>query len=104
MAARKGPVPGTPKARAGGEATRAKYSGSDHFVNIGRRGGATVLETHGRDYFGEIGKKGGVTTKRLHGHDFYAEIGKKGGSRPKRGKPKWFSDAMQTLGEPAEPG
>jgi general stress protein YciG len=81
--ARKGPVPGTPQARAGGEATRAKYGGSDHFVEIGKRGGSKVLQKHGREYFAEIGKRGGVSTKRLHGQAFYAEIGRVGGSRPK---------------------
>jgi uncharacterized protein len=50
---KRGPAAGTPEARRGGEAVRAKY---------------------GRDFFSRIGKKGGDTVRREHGPDFYRRL------------------------------
>lgn len=71
-----GPEPGSPKARNGGLAVKAKY-GIEHFRRIGREGGARLKET-GAD-FSELGTRGGAATLARHGREHYKRIGRKGG-------------------------
>jgi general stress protein YciG len=77
---KRGPQPGSEKAKHGGQAVREKY-GPDFYSRIGKKGGEAVKEKHGPAFYAEIGKKGGETTKREHGPEFYSRIGKKGGER-----------------------
>ncbi len=77
---RRGPEPGSQKAKHGGQAVRAKY-GAEFYAKIGRKGGETVKEKRGPQFYAEIGKKGGESTKRQQGSAFYSKIGKKGGVR-----------------------
>jgi general stress protein YciG len=77
---KRGPQPGSEKAKHGGQAVREKY-GPDFYSKIGKKGGEAVKEKHGPAFYAEIGKKGGETTKREHGPEFYSRIGKKGGER-----------------------
>jgi general stress protein YciG len=53
MYVKRGPQPGTPHARRGGEAVKQKY---------------------GPKFYSEIGKKGGEAAKQKYGPEFYAEI------------------------------
>jgi len=47
MADRKGgSIPGTPNARHGGQATKAKY-GTEHYSRLGKKGGTAVKEAYG---------------------------------------------------------
>ena len=77
---KRGPEPGSQKAKHGGQAVRAKY-GPEFYSKIGRKGGETVKEKRGQQFYSEIGKKGGESTKRQQGSEFYSKIGKKGGER-----------------------
>ncbi len=77
---KKGPAPGSPAARRGGNAVRAKY-GVDFYAQIGKLGGDAVKQAKGADFYSQIGHKGGETTKRNHGPEYYVEIGRKGGHR-----------------------
>ncbi len=47
--------------RKGGEAVRDKY-GSEHYAQIGKKGGQQVKK-RGKAYYSEIGKIGGSKTK-----------------------------------------
>ncbi len=86
---RRGPDPGTPQAKHGAKALLEKLGDgvSDHFRELGKKGGKTVLDQNGRNFYAKIGRKGGEVTKRIHGGAFYAEIGRKGGLKGK-GIPK----------------
>src|ERR1700730_14143214 len=75
---KRGPEPGSQKAKRGGQAVRAKY-GPEFYSKIGKKGGETVKEKRGPQFYAEIGKKGGESTKRQQGSEFYSKIGKKGG-------------------------
>lgn len=79
---RRGPVPGTPEAKHGGNAILAKY-GPEFYREIGKKGGAAVRDRAAVD-FAEIGKKGGNKTMERHGTAHYERIGVVGGSRSKR--------------------
>src|SRR6266581_407658 len=57
---KRGPQPGSQKAKHGGQAVREKY---------------------GPEFYSKIGKMGGESTKRKQGSEFYSKIGKKGGER-----------------------
>jgi len=84
MAARKsGPTPGTPNARHGGEATKAKY-GTEHYSRLGKKGGTAVKEAYGPEHYSEIGKKGGAVTNERHGNEHYSRIGAMGGNARKQ--------------------
>src|SRR5262245_27391955 len=83
---KRGPAPGSEKARHGGQAVREKY-GPEFYSRIGKKGGEAVKQKHGPTFYAEIGKKGGESTKRQQGPEFYSRIGKKGGERG-RGTPK----------------
>jgi len=84
MADRKGgSIPGTPQAKRGGEATKAKY-GAEHYFRIGKKGGAAVKEAYGHEHYSEIGKKGGAVTNERHGNEHYVRMGTKGGKAGKR--------------------
>jgi uncharacterized protein len=87
LATRKGPRPGTPEARRGGEAVKEKY-GVDWYSQIGKMGGEFVKQERGTEFYAQIGKKGGEMTKRAHGSRFYAEIGRKGGLKPGSKRPR----------------
>jgi len=76
---KRGPKPGTPQAKHGGEAVKAKY-GSAYYAEIGKKGGAAVKEAHGFEHYSEIGKKGGAVTGERHGSEHYSRIGTKGGN------------------------
>jgi general stress protein YciG len=78
--AKKGPAPGTPAAKHGGNAVRAKY-GVDFYAQIGKLGGDAIKQAKGVDFYAQIGHKGGESTKRNHGPEYYVEIGRKGGQR-----------------------
>src|SRR5450755_4042905 len=73
---KRGPEPGSQKAKHGGQAVREKY-GPEIYSKIGE----TVKEKRGPQFYAEIGKKGGESTKRQQGSEFYSKIGKKGGER-----------------------
>ena len=75
---KRGPEPGSQKAKHGGQAVREKY-GPEFYSKIGKKGGETVKEKRGPQFYAEIGKKGGESTKRQQGSEFYSRIGKKGG-------------------------
>src|SRR5260370_5457973 len=75
---KRGPEPGSQKAKRGGQAVREKY-GTEFYSRIGKKGGETVKEKRGPKFYAEIGKKGGESTKRQQGAAFYSKIGKKGG-------------------------
>ncbi|HLQ31080.1 MAG TPA: hypothetical protein VK457_00185 [Chloroflexota bacterium] len=77
---KRGPQPGTPQARHGGEAVKQKY-GAKFYSQIGKKGGEAVKLEKGPEFYAQIGKKGGEATKRSHGSKFYAEIGRKGGEK-----------------------
>jgi len=77
---KRGPEPGSQKAKHGGQAVREKY-GAEFYSRIGKKGGETVKEKRGPQFYAEIGKKGGESTKRQQGSEFYSKIGKKGGER-----------------------
>src|SRR6266487_2034557 len=77
---KRGPQPGSQKAKHGGQAVREKY-GPEFYSKIGKMGGETVKEKRGPKFYAEIGKKGGESTKRKQGSEFYSKIGKKGGER-----------------------
>jgi general stress protein YciG len=77
---KRGPEPGSQKAKHGGQAVREKY-GPQFYSKIGKIGGDTVKEKRGPHFYAEIGKKGGESTKRHKGSEFYSKIGKKGGER-----------------------
>ncbi len=77
---KRGPEPGSQKAKHGGQAVREKY-GPEFYSRIGKKGGETVKEKRGPHFYAEIGKKGGESTKRQQGSEFYSRIGKKGGER-----------------------
>src|SRR5690349_25152964 len=83
---KRGPEPGSQKAKHGGQAVREKY-GPEFYSKIGKKGGEAVKEKLGPSFYAEIGKKGGESTKRQQGPEFYSRIGKKGGERG-RGTPK----------------
>ena len=55
----RGPKPGSPNAKNGGNAVKEKY-GKDYYKKIGTKGGAATKET--ADY-NKMGTKGGNTTK-----------------------------------------
>src|SRR2546426_547672 len=55
---RRGPQPGSQKAKHGGQAVREKY-GPEFYSKIGKKGGETVKEKRGPQFYAEIGKKGG---------------------------------------------
>ncbi|MBV9119538.1 MAG: general stress protein [Chloroflexi bacterium] len=76
---KRGPRPGSPQAKRGGQAVSSKY-GRDYYTEIGKKGGRAVKEKHGADFYSSIGRKGGNTTKERQGSGFYSEIGRKGGS------------------------
>lgn len=88
---KRGPEPGSQKAKHGGQAVREKY-GPEFYSRIGKKGGEAVKEKRGPAFYAEIGKKGGESTKRQQGPEFYSRIGKKGGERgravPKPGSSK----------------
>lgn len=75
--AKRGPKPGTPQARHGGEAVKAKY-GIEHYRHLGQIGGAAVRDS-GMDY-AIIGSKGGNATKARYGVEHFREAGRKGGA------------------------
>jgi uncharacterized protein len=77
---KRGPEPGSQKAKHGGQAVREKY-GPEFYSRIGKKGGEAVKEKRGPAFYAEIGKKGGESTKRQQGPEFYSRIGKKGGER-----------------------
>src|SRR5260370_40074698 len=77
---KRGPEPGSQKAKHGGQAVREKY-GPEFYSKIGKMGGKKVKEERGPQFYAEIGKKGGESTKRQRGSEFYSRIGKKGGER-----------------------
>ncbi len=83
---KRGPEPGSDKAKHGGQAVREKY-GPEFYSRIGKKGGEAVKTKLGSAFYAEIGKKGGESTKRQQGPEFYSRIGKKGGERG-RGTPK----------------
>jgi len=84
MAGKKtGPKPGTPQAKRGGEAVKAKY-GTEFYAEIGKKGGTAAKEAHGPEHYSELGKKGGAVTNERHGHDHYVRIGTKGGNARKQ--------------------
>jgi uncharacterized protein len=82
---KRGPRPGSPQAKRGGQAVSVKY-GKDYYTEIGKKGGRAVKEKHGADFYSQIGRKGGNTTKARHSSTFYSEIGRKGGSSRRREK------------------
>ncbi len=67
---KRGPEPGSQKAKHGGQAVREKY-GPEFYSKIGKKGGETVKEKHGPQFYAEIGKKGGESTKRQQGSEFW---------------------------------
>lgn len=77
---KRGPEPGSQKAKHDGEAVRENY-GPEFYSKIGKKGGESVKEKRGQQFYAEIGKKGGESTKRQQGSEFYSKIGKKGGER-----------------------
>jgi len=80
---KRGPKPGTPQAKRGGEVVKAKY-GTEFYAAIGKKGGTANKETHGSEHYSELGKKGGATTNERHGQEHYVRIGAMGGHRGKR--------------------
>jgi len=84
MAGKKtGPKPGTPQAKRGGKAVKAKY-GAAYYAEIGKKGGTVVSEARGPEFYREIGKKGGTVTTERHGREHYVRIGTKGGNAGKQ--------------------
>ncbi len=83
---KRGPRPGSPQAKRGGQAVSTKY-GKDYYTEIGKKGGRVVKEKHGPDFYASIGRKGGNTTKARHDSAFYSEIGRKGGSARRLDEP-----------------
>jgi len=79
---KRGLKPGTPQAKHGGEAVKAKY-GTEFYAAIGKKGGAALKETHGSEHYAEIGKKGGTVTNARHGSEHYSRIGTIGGKAEK---------------------
>lgn len=77
---KRGPKPGTPAARHGGEAVREKY-GSAFYAEIGKKGGNMVKADLGMEHYARIGEKGGKATRDKLGPEHYARIGRIGGSR-----------------------
>jgi len=64
MADRKGgSIPGTPQAKHGGEAVKAKY-GTEYYSRLGKKGGLVTSERHGSEHFVRIGTKGGNAGKQ----------------------------------------
>jgi general stress protein YciG len=86
MGKRRGPVPGTERARHGGDAVHEKY-GAEFYSRIGKKGGMAVKEQRGSAFYSEIGHKGGAATAARHGREFYRRIGKQGGAHG-RGVPR----------------
>jgi len=88
---KRGPKPGTPEARRGGQATRDKY-GPEHFREIGTKG-REDRRRRGPAFSVETGRRGGEATKARMGPDYYARIGQLGGSagaggrKPRRARP-----------------
>jgi len=84
MASKKtGPKPGTPQAKHGGEATKAKY-GTEFYSRLDKKGGTALKETRGFKHYSEIGKRGGTVTSARHGSEHYARIGAMGGNARKQ--------------------
>ena len=79
---KRGPEPGSQKAKRGGHAVREKY-GSEFYSKIGKLGG----------------KKGGESTKRRQGSEFYSRIGKKGGEHGKGPSPTGAEENSRAASE-----
>ncbi len=58
-----GPTPGTPQAKRGGEAVKAKYR-SAYYAEIGKKGGTVASERHGSEHYSRIGTKGNKAGKQ----------------------------------------
>lgn len=83
---RRGPVPGSEKAKHGGQAVREQY-GAGFYRQIGLKGGLRVKEQRGAKFYAEIGRKGGQATKAHQGQEFYNRIGKLGGEKGRKSHP-----------------
>src|SRR6202022_2755763 len=99
---KRGPEPGSQKAKHGGQAVREKY-GPEFYSKIGRKGGETVKEKRGPQFYAEIGKKGGESTKRQQGSEFYSKIGRKGGERGRTPVPEEGAKPVEAI-KPAPEG
>jgi len=73
--AKRGPKPGTPSAKHGGEAVAAKYAGTTFYSEIGKKGGHALVEKVGTDGLAALGAKGGAATSRRYGTDHYRRMG-----------------------------
>lgn len=80
---RRGPRPGTPSAKHGGQAVRAKY-GAAFYARIGKIGGQAVKARYGSQFYSRIGRKGGEATMRQQGSEFFRRIGRRGGQQGRR--------------------
>src|SRR5207245_11463418 len=63
MANKRGPEPGSQKAKHGGQAVRENY-GAEFYSKIGKKGGETVKEKRRTQFYAGHGKKGAEDTKR----------------------------------------
>ena len=61
---KRGPEPGSEKAKRGGQAVREKY-GADFYRQIGQKGGQSVKAQRGSTFYAEIGRKGGRRVREL---------------------------------------
>ena len=92
--AKRGPQPGSPQAKRGGQKVKEKY-GSDFYREIGKKGGAAVSKKYGSEFFKRIGKRGGKKTLARHGVKFFKEIGRKGGYKGGDTKPLYETEKQR---------
>jgi len=83
---KRGPKPGTPGARRGGETVAQKY-GPAYYAELGAMGGEKVKATHSSAYYAEIGRKGGLATSERHGAVYFSKISREKAD-PTRPAPK----------------
>lgn len=66
------------RGKRGGQATLTRY-GSEHYVEMGRRGALHNRALRDTIYFQSLGTLGGRATLAKYGRDYFAAIGKLGG-------------------------
>lgn len=55
--------------RKGGKKVAEKYAGTNHFQEIGRKGGMATKHKHGSEHFQNIGSTGGKSRKSADATD-----------------------------------
>lgn len=78
----KGPKIGSDAAKRGGQATAAKYAGTDHFKDLGKASAAK--QGFDAEHMRELGKLGGAAIRDKRGITYLREIASRGGSVSKR--------------------